>query len=521
MTAITTGQTKTPPEKVHQPCPCGRSSDACSYWDNGGWFCHSCSQKGILKDVSTKVSKTPAERGISDTTLKYYNVTKLPDGSIQFHYQGYDNDSGYKTKTPDKRFSWTSRPKKIKLFGQDLFPSGGKYITLTEGELDCCYVYEATGSKYPTVSVDSAGAAYQNCKDNYDWINSFEYIVLAFDSDAPGQAAASRIATELFPGKTKIVKMKPGCKDPCDYGPGGKAEFVANWWRAETPQVDGLVASSALIEQVISTPKPVCYDYPWVGLNKITCGWRTGELVMIGAGTGIGKTLFMTHIANKVLLDTNFNVGVLFLEDPNIDAARRFVAVRGQIPYHIPKVIYDEPLFRTHCNEVLGKDRLFFLNNDQFAANSADVILNKIVQMVKVHNCKIIFLDHITFITSSSADGDERRNIDELVTRLKALTVNLGINIHAVSHFKRLSGTPHENGAAGSIADFRGSGAIGQLSNMAFSLERNQQALDQATKNTTIVRVLKNRLSGVTGEACKLLYSEYPYTWEAIEQDET
>lgn len=507
---------KSKPSRTLQPCPCGKSSDACSYWDSGGWYCHSCNKKGTMTDIAVK-SKTPAQRGISAVTLDHYGITVETDGTLKFPYRNKDSsDTGYKSKTPDKKFFWTDRPEHPELFGQRLFPGGGQYVTLTEGELDTGYVFEATGSKYPVVSVDSAGAALSHCKLNYDWLNSFNNIILAFDSDRPGQAAAEAIATELFPGKCKIVKMKPGCKDPCDYGPNGKAEFLSHWWRAEPPKVDGVIPSADLIDAVLNTPRPQCFDYPWQGLNDVTNGWRLGELVMIGAGTGIGKTLFMTHVANKVLLDTDFNVGILFLEDPNIDAARRFVAVRGQVPYHLPKTVYDPQQFRQVSQDILGSNRLFFYNNDQFSANGADQILSKIKQMIRVHNCKIIFLDHITFIVSASAEGDERRSIDELMTKIKALTVNEGVNIHAVSHFKRLSGTSHENGAEGSINDFRGSGAIAQLANAAYSLERNGQELDPAARNTTTIRVLKNRLSGKTGEACKLLYREYPFTWDEV-----
>jgi twinkle protein len=38
-------------------------------------------------------------------------------------------------------------------------------------------------------------------------------------------------------------------------------------------------------------------------------------------------------------------------------------------------------------------------------------------------------------------------------------------------------------------------------------LERNGQAEDEVERNTTHVRVLKNRFSGITGPACDLLYS--------------
>ena len=43
---------------------------------------------------------------------------------------------------------------------------------------------------------------------------------------------------------------------------------------------------------------------------------------------------------------------------------------------------------------------------------------------------------------------------------------------------------------------------------MVLGLERNGQAEDETERNTTKVRVLKNRFSGTTGPACHLLYDK-------------
>jgi len=51
----------------------------------------------------------------------------------------------------------------------------------------------------------------------------------------------------------------------------------------------------------------------------------------------------------------------------------------------------------------------------------------------------------------------------------------------------------------------RGSHSIGQLSDIVIGLERDQQGED---RNTTKVRVVKNRFTGETGEACSLTYDQ-------------
>ena len=58
------------------------------------------------------------------------------------------------------------------------------------------------------------------------------------------------------------------------------------------------------------------------------------------------------------------------------------------------------------------------------------------------------------------------------------------------------------------MAELRGSAAIAQLSDMVIGLERDQQNQDAQVRNTTTVRILKNRYAGLTGAACYLYYDK-------------
>jgi twinkle protein len=95
------------------------------------------------------------------------------------------------------------------------------------------------------------------------------------------------------------------------------------------------------------------------------------------------------------------------------------------------------------------------------------------------------------------------------MTKLRMLVQETGISLICVSHLKRPEAKGHEEGAATSLAQLRGSGAIAQLSDIVIGLERNGQATDMIERNTTHVRVLKNRFSGFTGAAGHLLYQSH------------
>jgi twinkle protein len=153
----------------------------------------------------------------------------------------------------------------------------------------------------------------------------------------------------------------------------------------------------------------------------------------------------------------------------------------------------------------LGTGRVYLF--DHFGSSDVDNIVSRVRYMAKAMDCSYIFLDHISIIVSSQSNADERKAIDEVMTKLRTLVAETGISLFCVSHLKRPSEKGHEEGATTSLAQLRGSASIAQLSDMVLSLERNGQSNDATKRNTTVVRVLKNRFSGTTGKAASLLYS--------------
>ena len=121
--------------------------------------------------------------------------------------------------------------------------------------------------------------------------------------------------------------------------------------------------------------------------------------------------------------------------------------------------------------------------------------------------CKWIIVDHLHMLVSSLAEGDERRAIDNIKTRLRSLVEETEVGLILVAHPRRIDGNRgHENGAEINLSHLRGSQSIAQLSDCVLSLERNQQSDNMDEANTTKVRVLKSRYTGDVGLATSLLY---------------
>tara|TARA_R110000765_G_scaffold141511_2_gene242462 strand:+ start:48 stop:428 length:381 start_codon:yes stop_codon:yes gene_type:complete len=106
-------------------------------------------------------------------------------------------------------------------------------------------------------------------------------------------------------------------------------------------------------------------------------------------------------------------------------------------------------------------------------------------------------------------EGDERRAIDNIMTRLRSIVEETGVGLILVSHLRRVEGNRgHENGVAVSLSHLRGSQSIAQLSDCVIALERDQQSDDPQEANTTHMRVLKSRYTGDVGMATHLVYDK-------------
>jgi twinkle protein len=224
----------------------------------------------------------------------------------------------------------------------------------------------------------------------------------------------------------------------------------------------------------------------------------------------------LREIVWHVLQNSEDNIGLMFMEESVKKTALSLMSLAANAPLHLPDVEVVEEERKRAFDATLGTNRVFLF--DHFGSTAIENVINRVRYMAKAMNCRYIVLDHLSIIVSSQDNGDERKAIDEIMTKLRTLVQETNIALFVVSHLKRPEGRGHEEGAATSLAQLRGSASIAQLSDIVLGAERNGQADDLIERNTTHVRVLKNRFSGITGPACSLLYSKE--TGRMIEQAE-
>lgn len=496
---------------------CG-SSDANALYSDGHEHCFSCGNtrhwlgEERSKPITTSSKDKPLtplpdttqgpvkHRSLNTTTVNKYKVTTDKEG-IEAIFPRFDKDGHHianQVRYPDKGFSCEGAINDAGLFGRQAFPSSGRSITITEGYYDTLAAYQITGARYPNVGVMSASSAKKEVIADFEYLDSFETVIINFDSDEPGQKAAKEVAALFAPGKARILKLDKA-KDANDYLMQGKLkEYIDEWFKAPPFMPDGLQlgTDTRLLEEILTYVEPKSVPYPWEGLNRVLYGLRTSEMVLITADTGVGKTSFIKEcqyalLMNPELKESEAGLGFLHFEEPKRKTALGLMSIHNNKPYHFPDVERTPEELAEAYKAVLDTPRVVI--HDHFGSSDIDHVLSKVRHMAAL-GCRYVFVDHLSIIVSDQS-GDERKQLDEISTKLKTITMQLDICCVCVIHINRQG-------------QVRGSAGPEQVANSVIRLERNKKDLNEWRRNVTKVSVEKNREFGRTGPACYLYYNE-------------
>lgn len=532
-------------------CP---SSDAMAVYSTGTTFCFSCNtwgkadeadldSIGALSNSPLFKSETKKEQSeenpfgevktITTKSTPKVRYSGLPARSIRkdiaefFSYgivgnkhcaQYFDKDGdivAYKFRDKDKNFTWSGKPKESVLFGQQCFrPNPKLKLVITEGEIDALSVAQAQRDIYPVVSLpNGAASAKRDIKKNFEYLSGFKELIVMFDSDEKGQEAALEVV-QMFPPKyAKIAKLP--MKDANELLKEGRGkEIVDAIFTAEAYKPESLKSGNSLVDLLDDVTSTM--SYPMLSctpkLDTKMQGIRLGELTVITAGSGSGKTTFVKELQNHAY-NLGVTQGIIHLEEKLRKTMMGLVSLNLSRRLNLEEEPHKDAAVRK-CWEKMatsvdenGNNHLHILDN--FGSMDTEEVYKNIRYLAQVEGAKFIYLDHITMLVSGmSGNIDERRALDNIMTELASLATELNVHIFAISHLNNnTNGKPFEEGNRATVNNLRGSGSLKQLAFNIISLTRNQMAEDDLEKNTIKIDLLKCRETGDTGASDEVIFN--------------
>jgi twinkle protein len=525
---MTTSNKEDSPEqgvvKMHTSCSsCGSSDAMTTYTDHT--HCFSCGEhvwfdnNNNVNPTTTKTMTTlsdkdldkynnasfiPLEdRGITLKTCKKFGVKVTSKGSILMPY--FDDLGstlvGYKVRTIDKDYRVVGSLGKT-LFGQQLY-SKGKHLTICEGELDALAAYQINGSRYAHVSIPQGvqGAA-KAIANNIEYIEVFDSVIINYDNDDVGKAGAQKSAEVISPDKVKILTLKKH-KDACDYlSNNSLADYVSEWWEAKPFSVEGIISSEEAWDCFMESGTEEVIPFPesFGILNRmLNGGIALGEITVIGAYTGVGKSTFMAETMYNILVTTTRKVGCIFFEARPEDIVESLLTVHfNQKVANTAHQDRDYDLYHKEYNKITDNENLHIYK--YLGSSSTDKLFNKMRYLIKGKGCEVIIIDPL-----QAGVTNKNEVIDDFMDRSLKLAKETNASIIIVSHLRKPT---HNDAHNVNEYDMKGSGSINQIAFNTILLSRDKMSDCEVSKNTTKVQLAKCRRTGHTGTTGYLFYNE-------------
>lgn len=458
-------------------------------------------KKGLVVNVEGDYVST---RGISPETMEFFDVKTSEDGRQFYTYPS----GGVKIRNlKSKGFQAANGLKTDELFGMNLFPKGcSKMITITEGELDALSVFDMLKKgEYvnAVVSLPSATPSNKLWENVREYLDGFEKIVLSVDRDDHGDAVADKVCN-MFPRKTYRVDHGE-LKDANDFLQGKmKREFSQSWWNAQryTP-ANVFNSEKDLLSLYEDTPDQTYVETDIEGLNNKALGLMQGYFTVIKAETGIGKTEVM-RLLEYGMLKRNVRIASWHLEETKVRS------LLGLVSYYENDNLTRKDLIEQkqadgrvkECIRTIAKSENYY----QFYmpdGTSMDDFIDEIRYLREGCGCDYIFFEPIQDVVAGVSEESKESVLADLSVRLSKLAAELNVGIVSIAH-------TNENG------DTKYCKMIAQRAAVVVSLSRDQEAESPEERNTTTLKLEKNRPTSELGHAGRVLFDTDKFTLKEI-----
>ena len=473
-------------------------------------------------------------RGLKDESTKPFGVRYAYDdaGNVEEQYYPTTQDGqivGYKIREVPKNFYSKGRTgADCELFMQFKFNRGGKYVLITEGELDALSAYQmlsdynkTRGSDYETavVSPTTGANSHKQIAAQYRFFDSFDQIIVCYDNDKAGKEATEDVVKALPKGKVKIMHMR--YKDPNTYLEEGKQEeFVRNFYESKRYTPVGVLGSGELYDKILeqaAVPK-VPFPHFMNTLNEMLVGGLPlGHIINIAAGTGLGKTSFVNEMVYHWIFNSPHKIGIVSME---LDSGQYGETLLGRHLSRKLSLIQDDDAkmlllesdkVREKANELFynedGQHRFYLLDNRD---GTIEEIQDTVEELVVSCGCRIIVLDPLQDILDGLSNEDQAL----FMKWSKGIIKSHNVTLIFINHVRKSASGAQNSSQGGAFGEeeIQGSSTIIKSASANILLSRNKYAEDITERNTTKVVLSKNRICGLTGPAGNVYYDNDTHT---------
>ena len=224
-------------------------------------------------------------------------------------------------------------------------------------------------------------------------------------------------------------------------------------------------------------------------LDKATAGLHGGELIILAARPGMGKTAFALNIATNAAFSTDKAIAIFNLEMSAEMLVNRMIASVGGIDSYklsTGKLEHNDWKRYNEAMSKLGSTNIFIEDN---ASITAPEIKSKCRKLASQPNgLGLVVIDYLQLVTTGSNRIESRQvEVSEISRSLKTMALELDVPVIALAQLSR-SVDKRENKEP-ALVDLRESGSLEQDADLVLFLNRKDYYEAKTEKKETVVPI--------------------------------
>ncbi len=262
--------------------------------------------------------------------------------------------------------------------------------------------------------------------------------------------------------------------------------------RDQVAQVKDLIDEAMVTLETIQNREAQYEGLPtgFRDLDALMSGMQSGNLIVVAARPGVGKSSFVTNLARNVAVDAREPVGLFSLEMSRWEIGMRLLCGEARVPWdriRNKRVGAEDWSNIVQAAEKLHDAPLSIVDSGNVTI--VDIRARARRLATRKQGLGVIIVDYLQLMSHHRRVDNRQQEIAEISRSLKLLAKELGIPVIAVSQLNR--DPERRQDKRPQLSDLRESGAIEQDADVVMFIHRDDT--DVATKGTADLIVAKHR----------------------------
>src|SRR3954468_25065469 len=245
-------------------------------------------------------------------------------------------------------------------------------------------------------------------------------------------------------------------------------------------------------------------------LDRITGGFQAGNLIVLAARPGMGKSALMANFAEYAALNSGKAVALFSLEMSESELAQRFIASQASIKGDdlrkgkVPPARWGKILAASNR---LAESSLFIDDSSDLSVLDVRAKARRLLQQHS-DGLGLVLIDYLQLMRATGQSDNRAEQVGQISRGLKTLARELEVPVIALSQLNR--GVEQRSDKRPVLSDLRESGAIEQDADLVMFVYRDEYYDKESEREGIAEVIISKHRNGGLGTVGLAFQKDYP-----------